>query len=274
MAAGIGNHSDHVGRYFMDHLGFKASVMVPTEHFPLLLDREYAARHGVNANLSFTDDFVRSSSTLQYYCRFRPPENEELWELARRVYTGITEPGSLAFLSDVAELTSSFPTHWPALLRRTGLDWPRPSLYLLEHRLEQAPNPDSRVILSDRLDALGNRIADLDWRINDDDVRSFVAGQSTIAAELAALNYGRVQKEELTRELIEERLYSHYHQIGTTRMSDAAADGVVDVNCCVHGVNNLYVGGSSVFPTAGYSGPTMMLIALAYRLSDHLQAQQ
>ena len=62
-----------------------------------------------------------------------------------------------------------------------------------------------------------------------------------------------------------------YHHLGTTRMSDDPKRGVVDPDGLVHGVNNLYVAGSSVFPTYGSSNPTLNLIALTLRLGDHLK---
>jgi choline dehydrogenase-like flavoprotein len=61
--------------------------------------------------------------------------------------------------------------------------------------------------------------------------------------------------------------------MGTTRMSNDPRQGVVDANCQVHGISNLYVAGSSVFPTAGAGTPTFTLVALALRLADHLKEQ-
>jgi choline dehydrogenase-like flavoprotein len=61
--------------------------------------------------------------------------------------------------------------------------------------------------------------------------------------------------------------------MGTTRMHADPRQGVVDVNCKVHGVDNLYIAGSSVFPTGGYANPTLTLVALALRLADRLKAQ-
>jgi choline dehydrogenase-like flavoprotein len=60
------------------------------------------------------------------------------------------------------------------------------------------------------------------------------------------------------------------HHMGGTRMSDAAATGVVDRNCKVFGMANLYIGGSSVFPTSGHANPTYTIVQLALRLGDHL----
>jgi choline dehydrogenase-like flavoprotein len=61
------------------------------------------------------------------------------------------------------------------------------------------------------------------------------------------------------------------HHMGTTRMHVDPHNGVVDANSQVHGVSNLFVAGSSVFPTYGASNPTMNLVALTLRLADHLK---
>jgi choline dehydrogenase-like flavoprotein len=62
-----------------------------------------------------------------------------------------------------------------------------------------------------------------------------------------------------------------WHHMGTTRMSDDPKRGVVDRHCRVHGMENLYVAGSSVFPTSGSANPTLTLVALTLRLADHLK---
>jgi choline dehydrogenase-like flavoprotein len=64
-----------------------------------------------------------------------------------------------------------------------------------------------------------------------------------------------------------------FHHIGTTRMSDHPMQGVVDRNCRVHGIHNLFIAGSSVFPTAGSGPPTLLIVALAIRLADHLKRE-
>ena len=58
--------------------------------------------------------------------------------------------------------------------------------------------------------------------------------------------------------------------MGTTRMHVDPAQGVVDADCRVHGIENLFIAGSSVFPTGGYANPTLTIVALAVRLADHL----
>ena len=63
------------------------------------------------------------------------------------------------------------------------------------------------------------------------------------------------------------------HPTGSTRMSSNPGEGVVDANGQVHGVPGLFVAGSSIFPTAGAANPTLMIVATAVRLADHLKAQ-
>jgi choline dehydrogenase-like flavoprotein len=61
------------------------------------------------------------------------------------------------------------------------------------------------------------------------------------------------------------------HHIGTTRMHGDPKLGVVNADCQVHGISNLYIAGSSVFPTSGTAAPTLTIVALALRLADHIK---
>lgn len=271
---GIGNDNDLVGRFFMEHPHMWASRFVPTKDFPILYNRRFAGKHNLNANLSFTDEFTRNEGLLQYYCRFNPVYYpEDTAEAIQHVRADAMSPGDLEFLGDLAEVLGNLQGVGKAGFLRFGIDAGQPMYFDLEHRIEQAPNPLSRVVLSNRLDGLGSRIADLDWQLSDTDIEAFRRGQELIGRELSALGWGRLIEEEITRDLVEQRVKGHYHQIGTTRMSTEASDGVVDANCKVHGLDNLYIGGSSVFPTAGYSGPTMMIMALALRMAEHIEGE-
>ena len=60
------------------------------------------------------------------------------------------------------------------------------------------------------------------------------------------------------------------HLHGTTRMGESPAEGVVDPSCRVFNLDNLYIAGSSIFPSAGFVNPTLTLAALAIRLGDHI----
>jgi choline dehydrogenase-like flavoprotein len=136
---------------------------------------------------------------------------------------------------------------------------------------EQIPNPASRVGLSTEKDALGLPKILLDWRLTDQDLRSLVEHTHSLALEFGALGIGRMLRNQEQEAAWPERVRGGNHHMGTTRMHDDPKQGVVDRNSRVHGVDNLYVAGSSVFPTSGAANPTLTLIALTLRLACHLR---
>jgi choline dehydrogenase-like flavoprotein len=143
-------------------------------------------------------------------------------------------------------------------------------------RSEQAPNPESRVTLGDELDALGQRRVVLDWQLGELSERTFHHSARFYAELIARSGIGRMKVMPWL--LSEEpnwwqRVAAGWHHIGTTRMADDPARGVVDADCRVFGVSNLFVAGSSVFPTSSYINPTLTLVALAVRLADHVKAR-
>jgi choline dehydrogenase-like flavoprotein len=149
--------------------------------------------------------------------------------------------------------------------------------------VEQAPNPDSRVMLSDELDALGLRRIKLDWRISELEKRSLRQAQRVVGAELAAAGLGRMnlgqdgESDEWAgppsgaTPAPGTSFDVGHHHTGTTRMADDPSAGVVDRHCRVFGVGNLFVAGSSVFPTLGSANPTLTIVAFALRLADHIR---
>jgi choline dehydrogenase-like flavoprotein len=140
--------------------------------------------------------------------------------------------------------------------------------------LEQAPNPASRVVLSDERDSLGQRRPRLEWRLSPLDVHTLSAATRRFALAFGQADLGRVQLEKWVLEEPEtwQEVYWGCHHMGTTRMSDDPKLGVVDRDCRVHGVDNLFVAGSSVFPTVGCVNPTLTITALAHRLADRLES--
>lgn len=144
----------------------------------------------------------------------------------------------------------------------------------LSTRIEQTPNPDSRVSLTDHRDALGMRQIQLDWRLTDLEKHSVIRTLELLGAEIGRYGLGRLRIEiDDDPHSWPDDLAGGWHHMGTTRMHDDPARGVVNRDCQVHGIDNLYVAGSSVFTTAGSGTPTMTVVALALRLVDHLRGQ-
>jgi choline dehydrogenase-like flavoprotein len=130
--------------------------------------------------------------------------------------------------------------------------------------------PGQPVSLGEQRDALGLRRARLDWRLSDIDRKSARRIMEFLAFEAGRTGLGRVKS---TIDSSWPELEGTYHHTGTTRMADDPKKGVVDRNCRVHGIDNLYIAGSSVFPTAGTGSPTLLIVALPIRLADYIKEQ-
>lgn len=138
--------------------------------------------------------------------------------------------------------------------------------------LEQFPSAQgSRVELVEARDALGLRKARVSWTLGAEDRKTIRVLALAVAKNFASAGLGFIKLHPaMTNETLDIPVSPHAHHMGTTRMARDAAWGVVDANCRMFGVRNLYVAGSSVFPTGGGGNPTMPLIQLTLRLADHL----
>lgn len=126
--------------------------------------------------------------------------------------------------------------------------------------------------MSDKLDLFGQRKVEVNWQLSDAEKRNAQRAIELGALEFARMGYGRGNSPMLRDpEQWPSHVTSGKHHCGTTRMSDSPQTGVVDPNCKVFEIDNLYLTGSSLFPTIGHTNPTLNLIALALRLSDHLK---
>ncbi|WP_305907528.1 GMC family oxidoreductase [Methylomarinum sp. Ch1-1] len=139
--------------------------------------------------------------------------------------------------------------------------------------LEQAPNPNSRLTLSDRTDSLGMRRVRLDWRLTELDWKSYEKTANYLSREFERINVGKVRDTIHLIDRDDSLLLHSNHHLGTTRMSRNKADGVVDSNSRMHDYSNIYIAGGSVFPSASWANPTFTLIALTLRLADHIRTK-
>ena len=144
-------------------------------------------------------------------------------------------------------------------------------VYFLKYMSEQSPNPDSRVSLSNERDHFGMAKLHVDYRIQEHDTRSIYKAHQLLDQELRRQRCGYLtflRPDGIDD--IREQAGDGVHQIGTTRMADEPSNGVVNRNCRVHGIANLFIASSSVFPTSGHDSPTLTIVAIAARIADHL----
>jgi choline dehydrogenase-like flavoprotein len=278
-AAGVGNTHDVVGRFFQDHPNGHCAVIRPEnvarlqEIYGLL----YRGRVRYLPRLVLSPGLQRSEGVLS--CAAYPVfhfGHESGIEAARRVYRTLRSRRRPARLGpELWRIARDAPTLASTAYRRMarGRSTQAPPVAVtLQTHAEQAPNPASRVTLSERRDRLGLPLPKVDWRLTELDRRTAEAMVRTVAGEFRRLGLGDVYAEPWLGDPSWSRHMSDsYHHMGTTRLGRDPRTSVVDTNGQVHGVTGLFIAGSSVFPTAGHANPTLLIVALAIRLGDHLK---
>ncbi len=292
---GIGNQHDVVGRYFMERVNRRSGVFVPSEPDQILpfFEQDRIGAMGLNGYLATSPDWqirervLNSSIHLHRSGSLTVPEVEGGSAALRRIRDSLRD-GEIpdALLSDVWEvlrdvedgLVESWDRwrHGRASSEPSPADTAAASPVALEiwHDVEPVPNPSSRVRLAEETDALGVQRVELDWQLTPDlEGATIRRAVRLLAQEVGRLGLGRVRIDiEPEGEGWVPEVVGSFHQMGTTRMSADPKTGVVDSDCRVHGIANLYVAGSSVFATAGQANPTLSLLALTFRLADHVRA--
>lgn len=289
MANGLGNGHDLVGRYFMEHPHARGGKVETRRAWPLLKAfgrRHRLAGHDVAAliapgrSLQEREGILNSSLTIAA----RQPEGaSQFWGM--RLYSGLKHDlsptrGGRALWMHTKRAATWVQRHFdplrPWLLHKAC----RLEVTLLV-RAEQAPNRDSRVLLGTDTDALGVPRVKLDWRLSEIDKRSVAVLAQALDGELRRLDLGRVEPASWlhdeaepwrTDPLVSSHPIGGYHHIGTTRMADDPRRGVVRNDGQVHGIENLYVVGSSTFPTSSWANPTLTIVALALRTAERISS--
>jgi GMC oxidoreductase len=146
--------------------------------------------------------------------------------------------------------------------------------YPLEFNCEQTPLASSRVTLTGESDRDGVARIHLDWRVCDEDIESACRGFMLLPDAMQRSPRCRVEfDEKRLRDHMRRSVPLGGHHIGTTRMAASSQQGVVDGNCALFELSNLYVASSAVFPTSGHANPTLTIVALAVRLAAHLRSR-
>lgn len=244
--SGIANGSGFVGRCFSDHLGHTVGVALLDFGNRYMLHR---ARHEgghvrILPHLSLSEDVMREYRLANFGIVIQRPGSVDLDVQGKGVRSqleGLTDGTSVAFRVLV--------------------------------RMENTPNPESRIFLVDETDAYGLPRTAVNWQVNDYDFE-YIDRLCEVMGGKIGLGGGRL-RVDYNRERARRRPGSYQaHHMGTTRMSTYPENGVVDVNLRCHEVSNLYVAGSSVFPTFGFANPTLTIVALSLRLAQHLSGKE
>ena len=307
---GIGNHSDKLGRYYMSHLlGSAAVVRVRETRTGFMYGFEKDA-DGVYVRRRFwiTPDTQREHRMLNAVAfLFRPPLSEAehgsavlsaaylskffLRLFKRRAFRescALLQKNRASLLAHSRNIILGAPGLVPKFaaiaqqrfLAKRRLPFVLPpqkgNAFHLFFQTEHAPNPDSRVTLHPtEKDALGMPRLLVDIRFTEQDVETVIEEHRILKRRFEESGTGTLEYDESElRAHVKNYIRdfdSSSHHLGTTRMSPDPREGVVDPDCRVHGVGNLFIASGSVCPTAGHANPTLTFVALALRIADHVK---
>ena len=281
--SGVGNQHDLVGRYFMDHPRLRGGAItfrdVLTNSGLYDLYGTYTGKISVRGvkvagffGLSPDTQRVEQLGNTRCYVKSQFVGDGAATSTATEIFfRALYGRGSLLYRSraDLIKLTKRLPQvsafaigvkYKPQFLLRG---------FVLETVVEPTPLPDSRVTLGRERDALGLPRVRVDWRLGELEKRTIRRTQEIVGAELTRIGAGRIMVDApRSGEAWPETLKGCWHQMGTTRMHTDPRRGVVDADGRVHGMQNLFIAGSSVFPTCGSDMPTITIVALALRLAE------
>lgn len=278
---GLGNEHDQVGRYFADHIAIRPALWL----WPNMTDRQLKLYDdegdvddvGFWATVASSDSLLRREQIGGFVFHFLDatisPGARSSRILRRTARNGELPP---YLSSHIINIFSDLDGAAGAAIKKlTGADnlfdrkWLGPWL-----SIECIPNPDSRVKLVEETDRFGQRRVGLDWRLTEHETRTFKRATELMVQELGRLGLGRAWTEVVREDFeLPPRTPAGKHAIGTARMSETSRTGVVDANCKVHGMSNLFVAGSAVFTTGSYVQPTFSIVAFSIRLAEHLKEQ-
>ncbi len=288
--AGLGNDHDVVGRYYMDHPRAYWGEIQPKDpkYRNKLYDHKFhfhsraVAAHGVSiaGNFKLKPEVQAQERVLNsqvWFSSIFPGEGSDaMYALIRikQALHSMEQPG-FSLTRDLFTLlanpivTTAFVT--ARFLQPAG--WVKHMKFMAIAECD--PQADSRIMLSDQRDALGMRRVKVDWRMSELVKRTFDRTFTLAAEELERQGIWDVTPDAPFegRDWPDNMEMGTWHHMGSTRMHASPKLGVVDHDCKVHGMANLYIAGSSVFPTGGCNFPTIMLTALALRLSEQLARQ-
>jgi choline dehydrogenase-like flavoprotein len=298
---GLGNQHDVVGRYFMDHPLVAGGTLIPENrsifNSMALYDIRQVNNVSVMGKYTLTPEVIRREKLLNMSAILIPRNEHPVRHIERSEATASAKillsalrrkklpKNAVRHLGNVISNVEDIAVDlYRSKIKRpemppdlgnggwssgTGNDR-RYKNFEVVSQTEQTPDPNNRVTLSDQLDRFGRPLPKLTNRWSERDIANVKVSQLVFAHEFANAGLGHLHFEwKDDRPAVFSP--SAHHNMGTTRMNNDPKQGVVDSNCKVHGISNLFVAGSSVFPTGGYANPTLTIVALAIRLADHLK---
>lgn len=263
---GLGNSNDLVGRYFMEHLEITSSELWLLKPFPTDLYTWIFGETKASAELAITEEIQRKEKILNGTVSLVPLSIGKHMKPRMEIWQNEDPRRSLEI----------FFENWGAAAEASKSE--KGSIeraFQLKTRIEQMPNRNSRVTIGPEKDELGVPRANLHWELTAMDKRSIRRIHQLLGQQFGIAGIGRVKLMDFLQDEFDhsfpDTTNGGWHHMGTTRMSDDPKKGVVDANCQVHGIANLFVAGAACYATSAAPNPTLTVTALSLRLSNHVK---
>lgn len=286
MNRGIGNQNNLVGRFYMNHPKGPIGHLVPfnkkldLSHFfgtPTPYGRVFIAlspsttmmhKYGLlNHNIRF--DPVYEYENLPGFQPLRALKHKCIMSDTLSEFTGIKPTiASLLTWDRIKDISLNLAKLAQVSYKKIRNAPRNLKCIEIQSRLEQAPNPVSRVYLSEERNIFGKNKLALDWKIGSAEKESLKTFYHLLKPSWKNVGHLSGGLEETDQWPVSR---DAAHHLGTTRMAVTDKEGVVDKDCKVFGVDNLFIAGGSVFPTSGNALPTLTILALSIRLADLLK---
>jgi choline dehydrogenase-like flavoprotein len=271
------NRSDLLGKHFQDHIDCNAAAIEPLDRalFHDTFDPIFANGFKYLPKLRLLPQAQAAHGTLNIGSTMSFEDTGKVRGQAKTTIRNLMRGRFSEVTRDNLQHTTK---HLPMLVRqawrykvqRRAYSPPEVRIFLRVH-CEQEPTSGSSITLTDRRDPLGLFRIRFDWQVSETEletVRQYVLVAQRVLAGIARI----VPNEDLMSgsPAFLARCDDSNHHMGGMRMSITDATGVVDTDLRLYGLTNTYVCSSAVFPSSGFSNPTHTVLALALRLSDHL----
>ena len=284
--SGIGNEHDLVGRFFQEHPRLINRYRLPGDSSSLARWVNGAAGTLRFSRLGLSEEVQRREQLLNFVANLSfgyAGQETPQFEAVRRIVNASRSPWSD---SPYYQDTGGGPNRvrWEDV--KTCITRPHRTAQSLVGAaakparmrrwlqvgcsVEQIPNPDNRITLTSELDRFGIPKARLEWTLADEEERTYRRGMELTLQALETYSPGIARARHDDPDPWPAEVIGTWHHVGTTRMATDPARGVVDADCRVHGIDNLFATGSSVFPAGGATAPTLTIVALSLRLANHL----
>jgi len=261
-----------VGKSFQDHIRCHAAEVIPKVtkpdnwfFGPLPIAHKYTPKIKLSATAQRKHRLLNSCGMIEMH--------DDRFRTMRTAIQILLGPAASVTARQFMDMTVDAPNVlWQRLKskRTPGYTLSRTKPFLIVN-CEQPPESESRITLSRHLDKIGLYRAHIDWRVSEWEI-STIRTYFRFAAEFFSRTQSAkiIPDKRLFTEKITDIITDNFHHCGGTRMAINPSYGVVDRNLCLFGIGNAYVCSASVFPSSGFANPTHTVIALAIRLSEHL----